>query len=167
MRTVVETAVAAEADAERFPKHWLFKKRWSKASKVKPTVEGRPIEFLTVGGRTSAYLPHLQVKGANSAAAGKGGGGPPKEVRSKKAGMAKASGGPATKLVEEEAPEPAPQPKKKGKRASAAEKELEVPSEAAGPSSSSRSKSGPLEGVITEETVTRTESAKRKGKRKV
>lgn len=54
---VCRTAVAAEGDADRFPKDWLFHHRWEKRSKEKrTTVDGHPITFLTVGGRTSAVV---------------------------------------------------------------------------------------------------------------
>jgi hypothetical protein len=54
---VCRTAVAAEGDSDRFPKDWLFHHRWEKRSKEKrTTVDGYPITFLTVGGRTSAVV---------------------------------------------------------------------------------------------------------------
>nr|CAB3470968.1 unnamed protein product [Digitaria exilis] len=54
---VVKYAVDVDADLERFPKEWLFHHRWGK----KPgTVNGKKIEFITAGGRTTAYVPQLQ-----------------------------------------------------------------------------------------------------------
>ncbi|CAL5039600.1 unnamed protein product [Urochloa decumbens] len=54
---VVKYAVEVDADLERFPKEWLFHHRWGK----KPgTVNGKKIEFITAGGRTTAYVPQLQ-----------------------------------------------------------------------------------------------------------
>ncbi|KAF8658521.1 hypothetical protein HU200_058978 [Digitaria exilis] len=54
---VVKYAVDVDADLEHFPKEWLFHHRWGK----KPgTVNGKKIEFITAGGRTTAYVPQLQ-----------------------------------------------------------------------------------------------------------
>ncbi|RUO97051.1 LOW QUALITY PROTEIN: hypothetical protein BC936DRAFT_141066 [Jimgerdemannia flammicorona] len=59
---VCRTAVECEADSERFPGNWLFSFRWGKG-KGKGSgklADGMRIEFDTVGGRTSAYVPELQ-----------------------------------------------------------------------------------------------------------
>ncbi|XP_019169951.1 PREDICTED: formamidopyrimidine-DNA glycosylase isoform X2 [Ipomoea nil] len=54
---VIEFSVDVDADSSRFPVEWLFHYRWGK----KPgKVNGRKIEFLVAGGRTSAYVPELQ-----------------------------------------------------------------------------------------------------------
>lgn len=54
---VVKYAVEVDADMDRFPKEWLFHHRWGK----KPgKVDGKKIEFITAGGRTTAYVPQLQ-----------------------------------------------------------------------------------------------------------
>ncbi|XP_055827789.1 formamidopyrimidine-DNA glycosylase isoform X2 [Solanum dulcamara] len=67
---VTEFAVEVDADCSRFPSEWLFHYRWGK----KPgKVNGKKIEFITAGGRTSAFVPELQKNtGAESTkAAGK------------------------------------------------------------------------------------------------
>ncbi|CAN6163322.1 unnamed protein product [Urochloa humidicola] len=57
IQEVVKYAVEVDADLERFPKEWLFHHRWGK----KPgTVNGKKIQFITAGGRTTAYVPQLQ-----------------------------------------------------------------------------------------------------------
>ncbi|KAG6554417.1 hypothetical protein Mapa_004334 [Marchantia paleacea] len=57
IKEVVQISVTANADHEDFPKDWLFHLRWNK----KPgSLDGNKIEFITVGGRTSAYVPALQ-----------------------------------------------------------------------------------------------------------
>lgn len=66
LRQVVHAAVSANADADRFPRHWLFHYRWAKGKGAQKDVAGRPIIFVTVGGRTSAVVPALQ--GATPAA---------------------------------------------------------------------------------------------------
>uniref|UniRef100_A0A8R7VD07 Formamidopyrimidine-DNA glycosylase catalytic domain-containing protein n=1 Tax=Triticum urartu TaxID=4572 RepID=A0A8R7VD07_TRIUA len=54
---VVKYAVDVDADCDRFPVEWLFHHRWGK----KPgKVDGKKIEFITAGGRTTAYVPQLQ-----------------------------------------------------------------------------------------------------------
>ncbi|KDQ54892.1 hypothetical protein JAAARDRAFT_196275 [Jaapia argillacea MUCL 33604] len=62
---VCRIAVEAKADEERFPENWLFKHRWGKGKKQKPSLklpsgEFATINWITVGGRTSAYVAELQ-----------------------------------------------------------------------------------------------------------
>ena len=68
MGFVVETACRAGADAELFPSDWLFHHRWGK---VAGKVGGKPISFITVGGRTTAFVAAVQKKGDASAAKAK------------------------------------------------------------------------------------------------
>nr|AGT16396.1 formamidopyrimidine-DNA glycosylase [Saccharum hybrid cultivar R570] len=57
IQEIVKYAVEVDADMGRFPKEWLFHHRWGK----KPgKVNGKKIEFITAGGRTTAYVPQLQ-----------------------------------------------------------------------------------------------------------
>lgn len=57
LRQVVRVAVAADADAERFPASWLFPHRWEKGTR---TASGEPISHATVAGRTTAWVPSRQ-----------------------------------------------------------------------------------------------------------
>ncbi|KAF8823871.1 hypothetical protein HHX47_DHR9000479 [Lentinula edodes] len=50
---VCETAVSVDADATKFPEDWLFKHRWVSGDLA-------TIKWVTVGGRTSAYVAELQ-----------------------------------------------------------------------------------------------------------
>ncbi|ETW87707.1 hypothetical protein HETIRDRAFT_154087 [Heterobasidion irregulare TC 32-1] len=50
---VCRIAVEANADDAKFPQDWLFKHRWSSG-------ELATIKWITVGGRTSAYVAELQ-----------------------------------------------------------------------------------------------------------
>lgn len=61
---VCGVAVSTLADSEKFPDDWLFKHRWGKGKKDKPTKmpDGSAITFLTVGGRTSCVVPSRQKK---------------------------------------------------------------------------------------------------------
>ncbi|KAI1797500.1 Formamidopyrimidine-DNA glycosylase N-terminal domain-containing protein [Ganoderma leucocontextum] len=62
---VCRFAVAVNADDSKFPEEWLFRHRWGKGKKEKHTLklpDGKPatIKWITVGGRTSAYVAELQ-----------------------------------------------------------------------------------------------------------
>ncbi|MGD8895229.1 MAG: DNA-formamidopyrimidine glycosylase family protein [Acidobacteriota bacterium] len=59
MRAVVLRAVSVEADADRFPRTWLFHHRWGRQDGAR-TARGEPIVHLTVGGRTTAWVPSRQ-----------------------------------------------------------------------------------------------------------
>lgn len=56
---VVGKAVAVNADKKSFPRGWLFHRRWGKQAGAK-TAKGERIEFLTVAGRTTAWVPEAQ-----------------------------------------------------------------------------------------------------------
>lgn len=61
---VCEESVRVEGMASRFPEHWLMLYRWGKARKNGPkakTSEGYEVDYLTVGGRTSCFVPELQM----------------------------------------------------------------------------------------------------------
>ncbi|KAJ6569659.1 AtMMH-1 [Mycena capillaripes] len=63
---VCETAVSVDADDSKFPENWLFKHRWGKGKKAAHTLKlpsGEPatIKWITVGGRTSAFVAELQI----------------------------------------------------------------------------------------------------------
>jgi formamidopyrimidine-DNA glycosylase len=55
---VIRKAVAVDADADRFPRTWLFHVRWGK--RAAHTRRGEPIRFDTIGGRTTAWVPDRQ-----------------------------------------------------------------------------------------------------------
>ncbi|KXZ42162.1 hypothetical protein GPECTOR_192g308 [Gonium pectorale] len=56
--SVLRLAVEAEADSERFPRDWLFHYRWT--NKRASSIGGKAIHFVTVGSRTSAFVPAVQ-----------------------------------------------------------------------------------------------------------
>ncbi|XP_048628212.1 formamidopyrimidine-DNA glycosylase-like isoform X2 [Brassica napus] len=57
IKEVILHAVQVNADSKEFPVEWLFHFRWGK----KPgNVNGKKIDFITAGGRTTAYVPELQ-----------------------------------------------------------------------------------------------------------
>lgn len=70
MQYVCSTAVELLAESDKFPETWLFKHRWGKGKKDDPKKlpNGAKIEFLTVGGRTSAVVPSVQKKAGKVAA---------------------------------------------------------------------------------------------------
>ncbi len=57
---VIRRAVAVNADSDRFPPGWLFHRRWGRVRNAK-TQAGAPIEHDTVGGRTTAWVPSVQL----------------------------------------------------------------------------------------------------------
>ncbi len=59
LKSVVEMAVRVDADKSRFPGGWLFHRRW-KRDPTATTLRGDRIEHLTIGGRTTAWVPNLQ-----------------------------------------------------------------------------------------------------------
>ncbi|KAI0033741.1 AtMMH-1 [Vararia minispora EC-137] len=64
---VCRFAVSVNADDSKFPEDWLFKHRWGKGKKSEresvlklPSGQPATIRWITVGGRTSAYVVELQ-----------------------------------------------------------------------------------------------------------
>ena len=57
---VLDLAVNVEADYTRFPENWLFHHRWGGA-KGADIIDGREIQRDTVGGRTTAWVPAIQL----------------------------------------------------------------------------------------------------------
>ncbi|KAG0503404.1 hypothetical protein HPP92_003476 [Vanilla planifolia] len=55
---VIHKAVDVGADSNQYSKNWIFHYREKKAGEA--FVDGKPIEFITAGGRTSAIVPELQ-----------------------------------------------------------------------------------------------------------
>ncbi|URE15387.1 Formamidopyrimidine-DNA glycosylase H2TH domain [Musa troglodytarum] len=55
---VIDKALEVGADSSQFPKEWIFHSREKKSGKA--FVNGKKINFITVGGRTSAFVPELQ-----------------------------------------------------------------------------------------------------------
>ncbi|XP_031480051.1 formamidopyrimidine-DNA glycosylase isoform X2 [Nymphaea colorata] len=65
IKEVIEKALAVGADSNQFPSNWIFHFREKKPGKA--YVDGKRIEFITVGGRTTAFVPELQkLTGASS-----------------------------------------------------------------------------------------------------
>jgi formamidopyrimidine-DNA glycosylase len=59
VRLVVRTAIAAGSDSDRFPRGWLFHRRWGRRTDAF-TARGEPIRHDTIGGRTTAWVPSIQ-----------------------------------------------------------------------------------------------------------
>jgi formamidopyrimidine-DNA glycosylase len=62
IRAVIGRAVGAGSDSDRFPRWWLFHRRWGHRRGGPPalTVRGEHIRHETVGGRTTAWVPTVQ-----------------------------------------------------------------------------------------------------------
>lgn len=57
--SIVKRAVAVDADSDRFPRGWLFHRRWGKDPAAR-TAQGEKITHATIGGRTTAWVPSRQ-----------------------------------------------------------------------------------------------------------
>lgn len=66
IKEVIEKAVEVGADSSQFPSSWIFHSREKKPGKA--FVDGKKIEFIAAGGRTSAYVPELQKLSGDQAA---------------------------------------------------------------------------------------------------
>ena len=63
LKEIVAFSCSVDADYRQFPTSWLFHYRWT--GKKESSIDGRAISFVTVGSRTSAFVPSLQkVTGA-------------------------------------------------------------------------------------------------------
>lgn len=56
---VVRRASKVDAERLRYPATWLFHRRWGKDERAR-THDGHPIEFVTLSGRTTAWVPAVQ-----------------------------------------------------------------------------------------------------------
>jgi len=59
IRSVIERAVAVDARSELFPRNWLFHVRWGKDPEAR--VRSGGLAFGVVGGRTTAWVPSVQI----------------------------------------------------------------------------------------------------------
>ena len=57
--SIIRKAVAVQSVSEHFPRTWLFHDRWGRAEGAM-TSRGEEIEFDTVAGRTTAWVPERQ-----------------------------------------------------------------------------------------------------------
>lgn len=64
IKYVCQTAIDLLGDSDQFPHHWLFNYRWGKGKKQAASAlpNGEKLAFITVGGRTSCYVPAVQKK---------------------------------------------------------------------------------------------------------
>jgi formamidopyrimidine-DNA glycosylase len=56
---VVNTSVRLSNDSDRYPRGWLFHRRWGRNPRAM-TMAGERIRHITVGGRTTAWVPTRQ-----------------------------------------------------------------------------------------------------------
>lgn len=56
---IVARAVAVDADSDRFPRGWLFHRRWGRNAEA-VTARAERIRHETIGGRTAAWVPGRQ-----------------------------------------------------------------------------------------------------------
>ncbi|KAF3905493.1 hypothetical protein ABW20_dc0108657 [Dactylellina cionopaga] len=111
---VCQTACGLLGDSTKFPTDWLFKHRWGKGKKKNELPNGEKIDFVKVGGRTSAYVKTRQkVTGGAAVKVGAGGSDEDNEDEKKKNTKKKRK---AIKDEEEDDEEDEVMPVKKGKR---------------------------------------------------
>ena len=62
IRSVIGLAVRSDSDSDRYPRWWLFHRRWGHRRGGPPatTVRGEQIRHETVAGRTTAWVPSVQ-----------------------------------------------------------------------------------------------------------
>ena len=62
IRSVIGLAVRSDSDSDRYPRWWLFHRRWGHRRGGPPatTVRGEHIRHETVAGRTTAWVPSVQ-----------------------------------------------------------------------------------------------------------
>lgn len=100
---VVKVACEANSDHDLFPDDWLFHHRWGKTDGAK--VNGDAIKFIEVGGRTTAFVPKLQLKTAikpeikTEIKTGADDGATKAKKRSKPSGVATRAGPPPTRAA--------------------------------------------------------------------
>ncbi len=58
-RAIVRKACDVNADKSKFPRSWLFHRRWGKDAEAR-TVDGAKVEHLEIAGRTTAWVPSVQ-----------------------------------------------------------------------------------------------------------
>jgi len=58
LKSVVQRAVAVDADSDRFPRTWLFHARWD--HRIGSTARGERLVRQKIGGRTTAWTPETQ-----------------------------------------------------------------------------------------------------------
>jgi formamidopyrimidine-DNA glycosylase len=59
LRRVIATAVGVDSDGDRFPRGWLFHRRWGRRADA-ITAQGHRIRHDLIGGRTTAWVPAVQ-----------------------------------------------------------------------------------------------------------
>jgi formamidopyrimidine-DNA glycosylase len=59
LRSVVALSVRVQSDSDRYPRTWLFHDRWGKRADGM-TARRERIHYLTLGGRTTAWVPVVQ-----------------------------------------------------------------------------------------------------------
>lgn len=59
LKSVVATAVRVRSDSDRYPRTWLFHRRWDRDGRAE-TARGERIRHDTIGGRTTAWVPAVQ-----------------------------------------------------------------------------------------------------------
>ena len=59
LKKVIDTSVRLSNDSDRYPRGWLFHRRWGRNPRA-VTMRGERIRHITLGGRTTAWVPGVQ-----------------------------------------------------------------------------------------------------------
>jgi formamidopyrimidine-DNA glycosylase len=59
LRRVIDISVRLANDSDRYPRGWLFHRRWGRNPRA-VTLRGQRIRHITLGGRTTAWVPDVQ-----------------------------------------------------------------------------------------------------------
>jgi formamidopyrimidine-DNA glycosylase len=59
LKLVMDVSVRLSNDSDRYPRGWLFHRRWGKNPRA-VTIHGHRIRHITLGGRTTAWVPDVQ-----------------------------------------------------------------------------------------------------------
>lgn len=59
LKNVIDTSVRLSNDSDRYPRGWLFHRRWGRNPRA-ITMTGERIRHITIGGRTTAWVPTRQ-----------------------------------------------------------------------------------------------------------
>lgn len=129
VKDIIQKACDAGADPDKFPEKWLFHTKWGKGTADPRTRSGEKISFVTVGGRTSAFVAGRQKlkpkrSGAGAGSSGRGAARGKRKIDNEREEV---TGEVAQERVDaRSAEEPAPKPAKKRRGKGGATDNLEA-----------------------------------------
>ncbi|KAL0010756.1 hypothetical protein SO802_005864 [Lithocarpus litseifolius] len=162
IKEVIEKAIEVGADSSQFPKNWIFHSREKKSGAF---VDGKKIDFINAGGRTTAYVPELQKLSGNQAA--KVAAEPRKKTSKRKSGGNDDTDEPSNKeekIVETDQLKKGPKPRGRGKKPPMKRKSDDSDDDEAGDDNSDDDE---VQKKTTKKTTTKQAKAEKASKKKV